>query len=138
MAVFKYKDKSGNFSPIQPYKIINYNTTIENTLDSNSTTSALSAYQGNILNQVKLNKSGGTLTGALNFANNTWNNVGDDIALGDNDRAGTLCLKGLNGNTTIAFYPYSGSVIQTITADGNNNLTISGNLNVDGKLKIKQ
>lgn len=56
-----------------------------------------------------LPKSGGTLTGALSFANNTWNRVGDDVAIGDIDVAGFLGLKSLNtARTGIWFYGSSG------------------------------
>lgn len=51
----------------------------------------------------KMNRSGDTMTGALNLANNTWNNIGDDVAIGDRDVAGTICLKGINGHTGISF-----------------------------------
>jgi hypothetical protein len=54
-------------------------------------------------------KSGDTMSGALNFANGTWNNVGDDCALGDYNQAGVIGIKGLNGATGIYFVPYSGS-----------------------------
>ena len=37
--------------------------------------------------------TGGTMTGALNFANNTWNTVGDDVKIGDRNAAGTLCIQ---------------------------------------------
>jgi hypothetical protein len=50
------------------------------------------------------------MSGALNFANGTWNNVGDDCALGDCNQAGVIGIKGLNGATGIYFVPYSGSV----------------------------
>lgn len=53
--------------------------------------------------------SGGTLRGAVTFANNTWNPVGDDIAIGDIDVAGFLGLKSLNtARTGIWFYGSSG------------------------------
>ena len=38
-------------------------------------------------------KSGGTMSGALNFANNTWNAIGDDIYIGDRNIAGCMALK---------------------------------------------
>lgn len=50
----------------------------------------------------KLSLSGGTMTGALNFKNTTWNLVGDDSYVGDKDIAGTFCVKGANGATGIA------------------------------------
>lgn len=52
----------------------------------------------------KLPLSGGTLTGALNFANNTWNLVGDDVYVGDHDLSGTFCVKGHNTQTGIALF----------------------------------
>lgn len=48
-------------------------------------------------------KSGSTMTGALNFANNTWNKIGDDVLIGDRNQIGSLCVKGINGNTAICF-----------------------------------
>lgn len=38
-------------------------------------------------------KSGGTMSGALNFANNTWNAIGDDVYIGDRNIPGSLVLK---------------------------------------------
>ena len=38
--------------------------------------------------------SGGTMTGALNFANGIWNVVGDDVAIGDMNVSGTLGVMG--------------------------------------------
>ena len=68
--------------------------------------------------------SGGTMTGALNFKNNTWNNVGDDVAIGDGDIGGKLCVKGLNGNTGIYFAPYSGSIGQTLQVTGDGKMIV--------------
>lgn len=48
-----------------------------------------------------LAKSGGTMTGALNFANNIWNTVGDDVKIGDHNVAGSFGVMGANGNTRI-------------------------------------
>ena len=61
---------------------------------------------GVLLDTKYLKKTGGTMTGALNFANNTWNVVGDDIQMGDRNVAGTLFLLGKNGQTAIAFQNY--------------------------------
>ena len=47
--------------------------------------------------------SGGTMTGALNFKNSTWNLVGDDVYIGDHDVAGSFGIKGANGQTNIGF-----------------------------------
>lgn len=48
--------------------------------------------------------SGGTLTGALTFANNTWNQVGDDAAIGDRNYGSTFCVKGLGGDGHILLF----------------------------------
>ena len=48
-----------------------------------------------------LKLSGGSLTGALNLANNTLNLAGDDCYFGDQDIAGGFCLKGANGTTNL-------------------------------------
>lgn len=59
-----------------------------------------------------VNVEGDTLTGALNFANGTWNKVGDDSAMGDCNKAGLLGIKSLNNNLPgIAFFNSSGTQI---------------------------
>lgn len=63
--------------------------------------------------------SGGTMTGALNFANGTWNNLGDDVRFGDQNVAGTFAIEGLNGNTTLQFNQYGTSTKGTISFYGN-------------------
>lgn len=73
-----------------------------------------------------VNTSGDTLTGALNFKNGTWNNVGDDAAMGDCNQAGMFGIKGLNGATGIYFTPYSGSTAQKISINGSGTMTITG------------
>ena len=75
-----------------------------------------------------LSKYGGSLGGALNFYNNTWNKVGDDVAIGDCNIAGRLGIKGLNGKTGIHFTPESGAVAQDLYVDGAGTMTISGKL----------
>ena len=79
--------------------------------------------------------AGGTMTGALNFANNTWNIVGDDVYIGDMNIGGTLGVKGKNGNTAIKLVQYgasttSGSAAPGVswTCTGANTSTISGTL----------
>lgn len=49
----------------------------------------------------KINKSGDTMTGALNLANHTWNLAGDDAYFGDANKSGCLCVKGANNDTGI-------------------------------------
>jgi len=43
------------------------------------------------------------MTGALNFANNTWNNVGDDCAMGDCNQSGLIGIKSLNNANRSGF-----------------------------------
>ena len=68
----------------------------------------------------KLPLSGGTMTGALNLKNNTWNNVGDDASFGDCNVTGCIGIKGLNGATGLNFVQYNGSAAGTIKWDGTN------------------
>lgn len=49
-------------------------------------------------------KAGDTMTGPLNFANNTWNAVGDDVKIGNVNQAGKLGIMGNNGHTGISFF----------------------------------
>lgn len=60
-------------------------------------------------------KSGGTMTGALNLGNGIWNNIGDDVAIGDKNQAGSLCIKGLNGDTSICFVNQSETTNEKLT-----------------------
>ena len=62
--------------------------------------------------------SGGTLTGAVTFANNTMNTMGDDCKIGDQNVAGALCIQGTNGATNIRFIQYNGTAAGTISWDG--------------------
>lgn len=79
--------------------------------------------------------AGGTMTGALNFANATWNIVGDDVYIGDMNIGGTLGVMGKNGNTAIKLVQYGASTTSgsaapgvTWTCTGANASTISGTL----------
>lgn len=38
------------------------------------------------------------------FANNTWYVVGDDAAIGDHNKSGAFCVKGLNGTPNVSLY----------------------------------
>ena len=82
-----------------------------------------------VADSTKLPLAGGTLSGAVNFANNTLNKFGDDVSIGDVNKAGKIGIKGLNGATGIYFQPYSGSTAQSISIDG------AGVMTIDGKLK---
>lgn len=52
----------------------------------------------------KVSKAGDTMSGALNFANETWNALGDDVQFGDQNIAGKMVLQGLNGDTGLRLY----------------------------------
>ena len=76
-------------------------------------------------------KSGDTMTGALNFANNTWNKVGDDVKIGDHNIAGSLGVIGANGQTRIDWCQYdNASKYQGIVYDGTK-LATSGTFKAD-------
>lgn len=62
--------------------------------------------------------AGGTMTGALNFANNTWNIVGDDVAIGDMNIGGKLGIMGKNGNTGIKLVQNGASTTSGSSAPG--------------------
>ena len=55
----------------------------------------------NYLETQSVKKSGDTMNGALNFANNTLNMLGDDCAFGDQGHTGAFCIKGTSGNTRL-------------------------------------
>lgn len=66
-------------------------------------------------------KSGDTMTGALNFANGTWNKVGDDIYMGDHNVSGHFGIKA--ANTTypgIAFFNNANAHLGNLTAYNGN------------------
>ena len=83
-----------------------------------------------------LSVRGGTMNGALNFANNTWNIVGDDVQIGDHDTAGSFYIQGRNGATNIKLKKDGDTSAgsgdsATITYDGGNLIidkTIQANL----------
>lgn len=83
-----------------------------------------------------LPKSGGTLTGAVTFANNTLNLMGDDCYIGDINKSGHIGIKGNNGNTGLFFITYNQSNNATggaITWNGTN-FSITGTVatNISG------
>ena len=66
-----------------------------------------------------VNITGDTMTGALNFANNTWNKVGGDAYIGDINVAGQLGIKAANTtNPGIAFYNNSNSSVGSLLVNG--------------------
>ena len=76
--------------------------------------------------------AGGTMSGALNFANNTWNKMGDDCQLGDTNVGGCFSIKGLNNTTGINFIQYKATAAGTLKWDGTNFITSAPILNNNG------
>nr|DAR44061.1 MAG TPA: structural protein [Caudoviricetes sp.] len=72
-----------------------------------------------------LKLSGGTMTGALNLANNTWNTLGDDVAIGDHDKTGSLGIKGLNGSPKATFVKSDGTNLCNIGSSASGKLETS-------------
>ncbi|MCM1295855.1 MAG: hypothetical protein NC311_09965 [Muribaculaceae bacterium] len=72
-------------------------------IKSGGTSSQFLKADGSVDSTTYLPRSGGTMTGALNFANNTANIVGDDVKIGDFNAAGQLGIQGVNGASGIAF-----------------------------------
>lgn len=64
--------------------------------------------------------TGGTLTGAINLANGTWNKAGDDAYFGDNNTAGSFAIKGINGTTNLKMVTYNSTTYGTIKWNGSN------------------
>ena len=83
-------------------------------------------------------KAGDTMAGALNFANHTWNRMGDDANIGDRNLAGKVCIQGQNGETGLAMYQKgSDSNYGTLNYNGtsfsfNKPVNIAGNTKVTG------
>lgn len=82
---------------------------------------------GNNIANTYLPKTGGTMTGALNFANGTYNLVGDDVKIGDVNAAGCLGILGNNAATGIMLMNYD-------NAGASNNMKL---YNATGVLKVE-
>lgn len=88
---------------------------------------------------------GGTMSGALNFANGIWNHVGDDVQIGDNNTSGSFYVQGLNGPTNIKLKKKGDTSTgsgdsATITYDGGNlviDKTIQANLSGNASTATK-
>ena len=66
-------------------------------------------------------KSGDTMSGALNFANNIWNKVGDDAAIGDCNVSGHFGIKAANtAYPGIAFFNNANAHLGSLTAYSGN------------------
>ena len=92
----------------------------------------------------KLPLTGGTISGALNFANYTWNRVGNDAYMGDHNIGGAVCFVGANDVTKVvlcnkdnqgdyAYFGYAGGNILTnkkieahTTGHADQDLSLSG------------
>ena len=76
-------------------------------------------------------KAGDTMTGALNFANNTWNNMGDDAMIGDHNVGGHVCIAPKNATYDnsggLSFHNSSGTALVQLNASSGT-LTSSGAL----------
>ena len=73
-----------------------------------------------------------THAAAVNFANGTWNLVGDDVYFGDHNVAGGFGILGKNGNTRLDFCQYNAaSIYQSIIFDGST-LYASSKFGVNG------
>ena len=104
-------------------------------------------YEGStLLSNKYLGIGGGTMKGALNLKNSTWNLAGDDAYFGDNDTAGSFAIKGANGTTNLKMVTYNGTTSGTLSWNGSNFAfsnalnfpggTLTGNLTV-GSAKIQ-
>lgn len=83
----------------------------------------------NFLDSVYLKKSGDTMTGALNFANNTWNKVGDDAYMGNCNVAGMIGIKGSNADIPgFAMYNTAGTLLGKLYTNNSKNLYWTDNL----------
>ena len=84
-------------------------------------TDSLYATKGHNHDEKYLKLTGGTMLGALNFANNTWNLVGDDSYIGDCNIAGHFGIKA--ANTTypgITFFNRTSTLLGNLTAYSGN------------------
>ena len=103
----------------------------DNATNATNATKATQDKNGLQIDTNYLKRSGGTMTGALNLANNKLNLVGDDCYFGDQDIAGGFCLKGANGTTSLnlinkdnvtqkASLSYAGgNLVSSVTIQGN-------------------
>lgn len=82
--------------------------------------SSITVYSSDTADGRYVKKSGDTMTGALKFANYTWNQVGDDVYMGDHNIGGQLCIMGINGYTGLSFHKAGdASIRKSIVFDGN-------------------
>lgn len=76
------------------------------------------------------------------FANNTWYVVGDDAAIGDHNKSGAFCVKGLNGTPNVSLYnsddSYYGQCITTadIGSQSVNYANTAGSANTEYSVQV--
>ena len=104
----------------------------DNATNATNATKATQDKNGLQIDTNYLKLSGGTMTGALNLANNKLNLAGDDCYFGDQDVAGGFCLKGNNGATNLTFIDKDNAAQKASLSYTGGNLissaTIQGNL----------
>ena len=66
----------------------------------------------------KVNKSGDTMTGALNFANNIANKVGDDVQIGDHNKGGSLGIQSSSSTNNTAITLIKGGATWGASSEG--------------------
>lgn len=88
---------------------------------------SITVYSSTTADSRYVKKTGDTMSGALNFANNTWNQVGDDVAIGDHNVAGCLGIKGLTAGPGLAFYNSSNTLLSKLVGTANQFQRVSGN-----------
>lgn len=74
-----------------------------------------------------LKRSGGTMTGALNFVSSLWNLLGDDAYFGDQNIPGAFCIKGKTGETALVFFNQNTDWYNRIISGNGNDLFLAVN-----------
>ena len=104
----------------------------DNATNATNATKATQDKNGLQIDTNYLKRSGGTMSGALNLANNILNAVGDDCYFGDQNVAGGFCLKGANGTTNLTLINKDNVAQKASLSYAGGNLissaTIQGNL----------
>ena len=104
----------------------------DNATNATNATKATQDKNGLQIDTNYLKLSGGTMTGALNLANNKLNLAGNDCYFGDQDVAGGFCLKGNSGTTNLTLINKDNVAQKASLSYAGGNLissaTIQGNL----------
>lgn len=104
----------------------------DNATNATNATKATQDKNGLQIDTNYLKLSGGTMTGALNLANNKLNLAGDGCYFGDQDVAGGFCLKGNSGTTNLTLINKDNVAQKASLSYAGGNLissaTIQGNL----------